>query len=276
LLSAKDFVSSQISWNPKAAGMQKIADELNLKLKDFVFLDDRADERAMLQHEFPKLTVADPCAAETWTLFRAWAKLVRDGDRTAMYHERAQREKVLLPLDSQHDTAEMFARLQLKLELRRSSQDDLKRIHELINRTNQWNLQGSRCSFQQVQAWHDSAKHLIYSARVSDRFGDMGVICCCVAEIEANALSVQVFVLSCRVFGYGVETAVLDRLKHEALQRFGAPDVRGHLIHTDHNKPCRSMYADHGFVEQQGAWVYRGGPAVAPAPVWFDRVQVAS
>ncbi|HKU39382.1 MAG TPA: HAD-IIIC family phosphatase [Polyangiales bacterium] len=273
LLCAADFVASEISWNRKAAGLSRIAEALNLKLKDFVFLDDRADERALVQEEFPKVAVADPCREQTWAEFRAWAKLIRDGDRTALYHERSEREKLLAPLESERDTAEMFARLQLKLELRRASQDDLKRVHELINRTNQWNLGGSRCSFQQVQSWHDATDHRIYTARVRDRFGDMGVVYCCVAKLEADALHVPVFVLSCRVFGYGVETAVLERLKQDAARHFGAPRLRGQLVHTDHNKPCRSMYADHGFREQApGVWQYDGGPALAPQPVWFEQI----
>jgi predicted enzyme involved in methoxymalonyl-ACP biosynthesis len=90
-----------------------------------------------------------------------------------------------------------------------------------------------------------------------------------VAEFTDAELHVPIFVLSCRVFGYGVETLVLEQLKKDARERFGAPRVRGFFVETPHNKPCRSMYARHGFVEDSGTWLYREGPSSAPAPVWF-------
>lgn len=274
VLTADDFVASEISWGAKALGMKKIQEALNLKIKDFVFIDDRADERAMISQEYPELIAMDPCAEGTWSIFRAWAELLGDdeGDRTQLYRERSEREKLLggeQPEESM--AAELFAKLSLRIDLRRSTQDDLKRIHELINRTNQWNLVGSRCTFNEVEEWHRSPKHLIYTARVSDKFGDMGLICCCVADVEEDALSVRAFVLSCRVFGYGVETLVLEKLKKEAESRFGVPRVRGRYLENAHNKPCKMMYPSHGFVEVDGVWTHpaAGGKMTAPEPVWF-------
>lgn len=272
VLTAGDFVASEISWGAKAVGMKKIQDALNLKIKDFVFIDDRADERAMIAQEHPELVAMDPCAESTWSIFRAWAELLGEdeGDRTQLYRERVEREGLLggeQPEESM--AAELFAKLALRIDIRRSTQEDLKRIHELINRTNQWNLQGSRCTFNEVEEWHSSSKHLIYTARVSDKFGDMGLICCCVADVEEDALSVRAFVLSCRVFGYGVETLVLERLRKEAESRFGAPRVRGRYLENTHNKPCKAMYPSHGFVEVDGVWTFPGGQVTAPDPVWF-------
>ncbi|MBK6578657.1 MAG: hypothetical protein IPG17_21170 [Sandaracinaceae bacterium] len=166
--------------------------------------------------------------------------------------------------------AELFSKLSLRIDIRRSTPEDLKRIHELINRTNQWNLVGSRCTFNEVEEWHRSPQHIIYTAQVSDKFGDMGLICCCVADVEEDALSVRAFVLSCRVFGYGVETLVLDRLKKEAERRFGVPRVRGRYLENAHNKPCKRMYPSHGFVEVDGTWISPGGKVTAPDPVWFS------
>ncbi len=271
-LSEVDFVASEISWNPKLIGIKNIQSALNLKIKDFVFIDDRADERQMLAAELPELTTFDPCQERTWTLFETWATLLgeAEGDRTKLYHERAAREKVLGDGEGETQISDdMFMKLQLKIDIRRAAANDLKRVHELINRTNQWNLQGSRCTFAEVKAWHESPNHMIYTASVSDKFGDMGLICCAVAEVNEHGVNVPIFVLSCRVFGFGVETLVLEQLKKDARTHFGAPKVRGFVVETPHNKPCRTMYADHGFVEQGGVWVYTGGKASAPNPVWF-------
>ena len=42
ILAAEDFVYSAVSWDQKVKGMQRIETSLNLKNKDFVFIDDRA------------------------------------------------------------------------------------------------------------------------------------------------------------------------------------------------------------------------------------------
>jgi FkbH-like protein len=162
----------------------------------------------------------------------------------------------------------------LKLDIRCSTDADLKRIYELINRTNQWNLQGSRCSFQDVKRWHASDDYRIYSARVRDKFGDMGLISVCVAEFKDDALEVQVFVLSCRVFGFGVETILLRELEKDAKERFGEVKVRGFFIPTANNAPSKDFFARHGYMQCNGAWGFSGTKGDAPEPSWFEKVSV--
>ena len=65
-LSADDFVSSQINWSPKLQNMRRIAEELNLKTKDFLFLDDRADERAMVTETMPEVVALDAESPAVW------------------------------------------------------------------------------------------------------------------------------------------------------------------------------------------------------------------
>ena len=191
-----------------------------------------------------------------------------------MYKQRAKREKVLATRTDEDDLAGMFARLSLKLDIRRSSDGDLKRIHELINRTNQWNLQGSRCSFQEVKTWHESSGYRIYSARVKDKFGDMGLISVCVAAYKDDALEVQIFVLSCRVFGYGVETLILRQIEKDARERFGAVKVRGYFVPTAHNGPSKDFFMRHGYLERDGAWVSTDYRGEAPEPSWFEKISI--
>lgn len=275
VLGAGDFVAQEVSWAPKPVGLRKLQATLNLKLKDFVFIDDRADERALVGAEVPGVTVMDPCAEDTWRLFEAWVALLDEGgDRTQLYRERAEREKAVGPEGgdvSPAAAAELFSKLQLSIRIEPAAEADLKRVHELVNRTNQWNLTGARCSFAEVRAWHASATHRIFTARVGDRFGDMGLVCACVASFEGGEAEVLAFVLSCRVFGYGVETLVLRHLAEEARARFGAPRVRGRFVPTAHNKPCADMYRLHGFTPDGDAWVYDGGPALVATPTWFEQ-----
>jgi FkbH-like protein len=276
-LTGDDFVASEVSWGSKAAGVKRIAEILNLKAKDFVFIDDRPDERAMVSQAYPGLVALDPCEGTTWPLLETWSRLLSSAvgaDRTELYKQRAEREKLLSARCDDEDSAGMLAGLKLKLDIRRSTDGDLKRMHELINRTNQWNLQGSRCTFQDIKEWHASNDYRIYSARVKDKFGDMGLISACVAEFKADALEVQIFVLSCRVFGFGVETALLRELEKDAKERFGEIRVRGFFVPTASNAPSKDFFARHGYLQRDGAWNFSGAKGQAPEPDWFDKVSV--
>jgi FkbH-like protein len=277
VLTRDDFVASEVSWGSKSAGIGRIAEVLNLKTKDFVFIDDRPDERAIASDAHPGLVALNPCEEATWTLFETWSRLLSTAvgaDRTELYKQRAERQKLLAARSDDDDSAAMLAPLKLKLDIRRSTDGDLKRIYELINRTNQWNLQGSRCSLQDVKERHASDDYRIYSARVKDKFGDMGLISVCVAEFKADALEVQIFVLSCRVFGFGIETMLLRELEKDSKERFGEVKVRGYFVPTANNAPSKDFFARHGYQQHGDAWIFSGAQGDAPEPIWFEKVSV--
>ena len=63
-----------------------------------IFLDDRADERSLVQEAYLGSTVMAPCNPETGRRIRIWSDLVRgssDLDRTKMYQEQSKREEAV-------------------------------------------------------------------------------------------------------------------------------------------------------------------------------------
>ena len=75
--------------------------------------------------------------------------------------------------------------------------------------------------------------------------------------------------LSCRVFGYGIERAVLNHLKGVAAQR-GLRRVVGRHVETPYNAPCRCFLADNGFRAEDGAWCFDVGNASPPDAAWLS------
>ena len=78
------------------------------------------------------------------------------------------------------------------------------------------------------------------------------------------------FVLSCRVFGYGIEDALLNAVKR--LARAGAGGVpmtiEGAYKETPHNEPCRAVYPHNGFTYDGRAWVLAEVDS-PPDPSWL-------
>jgi predicted enzyme involved in methoxymalonyl-ACP biosynthesis len=84
--------------------------------------------------------------------------------------------------------------------------------------------------------------------RVRDRFGDAGVVGLALARNVGDSCYIDSLLLSCRVIGRGIETAILAHLAENAL-RDGATKLIGEFIPTKKNAPCADFYVDHGFLE---------------------------
>jgi FkbH-like protein len=271
-LTDDDFVCAAVSWEPKVHGMQRIQSALNLKIKDYVFIDDREDERELMSLAYPDTLCLDGSDARTWRRMALWEQLLEedhDMDRTQMYKEREARKAFIQDdISSPEERADLFRSLELQLTIQSAQAIDLKRITELINRTNQFNLEGSRTTFREVSAWHKSPDHLILLGQTGDRFGDMGTTCIAVVECNESEMRILPFVLSCRVFGYGIEQVVMNRLKQIARQK-GLARIIGRYQATPQNAPCKDFLADNGFVNKDELWSFdvAAGPEL-PDPVW--------
>ena len=154
LLNEGDFVNLQINWDSKVSNMRRIREALNLKFQDYVFIDDRADQLEQVGSAFPEVRVLDATQDRSWRLLQAWAAMLpsqTDGDRTQFYRERAARETFLAD-QTVEDQGAMFANLGIRVSIREAVPGDHQRVTELINRTNQFNLAGSRTSLRRDQS----------------------------------------------------------------------------------------------------------------------------
>jgi FkbH-like protein len=261
VLSEDDFVCQQINWDSKSENIRRIAKKLNLKTKDFIFIDDRPDERALAKDSISDITALDAESPSTWSQLSILASLLdeSDGDRTLAYKQREEREQFLKQSsyapdkDGIADDSEALTKLGLQLTIRVANGNELKRVFELINRTNQFNMCGTRTSPKEVTGWHQSERHVILVAEASDKFGSMGTISIAVLEETARGVEIIAFVLSCRVFGYGMETALLEYIK----QWRPNATIYGHFKETPYNGPCRRTYPDNGFSWEGSEWVLR-------------------
>jgi FkbH-like protein len=203
-----------------------------------------------------------------------WSDLIHgssDLDRTLLYQQQAQRDKsVEFDGGNGHPAdGDILKKLGLTISIRAAQKSDLKRIAELINRTNQWNLCGSRTSFEEVLAWHESTASRLLIAAAADRFGDMGTVCVAVVTEDSRQAEIPLFVLSCRVFGYGVESAMLNEISRRCGIGAQRSTLIGHFRATAQNHPGRNMYADHGFrrIDESFVWT---GESVLPGAPWAE------
>ena len=267
-LDASDFVVAQVNWDSKALNLKRIATNLNLSLGDFIFIDDRDDELELVRLALPEVYTLSAEADRSWQMLEWWAASLPDQDntdRTQLYRERAERQSYL-DAEVIADQDRLLASLNLKLDIREATSGDVTRVVELVNRTHQFNTNPQHLSAHQVVACLGSSERRIIVGEARDKFGAMGLISAMIIERGATSLEIHQWVLSCRVFGYGIETAMLNDLKQIA--RALNLNLRGTLVATAQNGPCQDIYPRNGFVSENGGWVFAGGSKI-PDPSWL-------
>jgi FkbH-like protein len=124
----------------------------------------------------------------------------------------------------------------------------LPRAVGLTQKTNQFNLTTRRYSARELTEAMDGPYRSAFSLRLTDRFGDNGVVGLAVVRADVDTAVIEALLLSCRVIGRGAETAMLSFLAAWARGR-NLRALEGEFIPTPKNAPAADCYSRHGFVQ---------------------------
>lgn len=212
VLCEEDFVSIVASYHAKSAQIREIAARLNLGLDSFVFVDDNPVELAEVSLALPAVRCVtfpqhdgDLAAFldEIASLFAHRETTAEDRERTALYKRRLEG---LVPSElSGSDLTQFLQGLKMSLAIRNGARGDYTRALQLINKTNQFNLNGRRLTDEELRATLEAGGRL-FAATLDDRTGSHGEILACLVGADGVIRSL---VMSCRVFQRRVEYAFL-------------------------------------------------------------------
>ena len=252
VLRRSDIASFVANWNDKPANIRAIADELNIGLDSLVFVDDNAFERELVRRELPMVAVpeiGDDPAGFARTLadsgyFEAVGVTDEDRGRTGEYQGNRQRERLRA---SATDVESYLRSLEMVLTWRRFDETGLQRVVQLINKTNQFNLTTRRYGADDIRAIMADSRAFGLQLRLSDRFGDNGIIAIVIGRPEGGEdLLIDTWLMSCRVLGRQVEPATL-RIIGETARLLGARRLIGEYLPTKANRMVKDHYSKLGF-----------------------------
>jgi FkbH-like protein len=248
-LRLDDLTALDLSWQPRHEGVRKLAAALGLDLSSLVFMDANPAEVSLVQQMLPEvkavLLPADP-ADLTLALDR-----LTDFERTAVSPAEAwqasQPREDETPRTAAGDLGTCLATLRTELAITRAKRDDLPRIHQLFTRASQLNLTTPRYSPSDVERFIASPICELWVVRARDRFGDQGTVGAVLLRRDGRIVYIDSFLMSCRVAGRGIETAMMNHVKHRLLDEPGHLELRGRYLPTPRNKPVETFYDDQGF-----------------------------
>jgi FkbH-like protein len=175
--------------------------------------------------------------------FERLTLLEEDRQRARYYAEQRQRTE----LERQVGSVEDFYRsLNLQVDVQAVAPQTVARVAQLTQKTNQFNLTTRRYTEQQVTALLAQPGWRLFAVRVVDRFGDNGLVGAAFLHDAADGWEIDTFLLSCRVIGRTVETALLSALAEQA-RAAGVVRLSGWFLPTKKNTPARPFYEQHGF-----------------------------
>jgi FkbH-like protein len=252
-LTERHLAALRVDWNSKADNIQSIADELNLGVDSFVFIDDNDVELDEVRQRLPGVEivkVSDEPAdiarlTASLTAFRFARVSQEDRERTAMVQVEAHRKTAASQTVS-HE--EFLQSLELSVRVFQPGEAQVGRVTQLINKTNQFNLTTIRRDEAAVAQLVSSDAHRVYAAEVSDRFGGYGLVAVAVVDCAPEAWELDSFLMSCRVLRRGVEDAIVQVIADDAVAA-GAHALRGRYVPTAKNAQVSTFYSDRGFRE---------------------------
>lgn len=203
------FLYPQISWDPKSAGLERIAGALDIGLDTFAFVDDQPFERGEVGERLPQvMVVADSAMADLLEHPRFDVPVTTESQqRRAMYQAEEQRKSHFEVAAG--DYVEFLRGCEIIVEAFPLSPESIERAHELSQRTNQLNVSGQRYARNELVAMQaDDATAIAYLFSCRDRFGAYGTIAMCV--MKRDEAEVESFMMSCRVQRKRVEHAVFS------------------------------------------------------------------
>jgi FkbH-like protein len=229
-----------------------MAAELNLALDSFVFIDDNAAEIEIVRQFAPEVAAIhlgpDPAQyraiLQDCRLFEPLNVTADDAKRTERYQTEHERSVLLA---SSTDMDAYLESLDMEATITPFSAVDVPRLSQLINKSNQFNLTARRRTEAEVAAFIDDPAHACFSVRLKDRFGDHGLIGITIGHIDGPTMSIDTWLMSCRVLKRQVEEEVLNELVRLAARR-GCLRIVGSYLKTSKNEMVREHYPALGFV----------------------------
>jgi FkbH-like protein len=279
VLKLEDFAVFTANWGNKADNIRDIAATLNIGLDSLVFVDDNPMERDLVRRYLPEVEVIDlpeacsgyveAIARSGW--FEAASFSAEDSARGRYYAENAQRATLR---SAYVDLPSYLRGLEMQGAVGGADPFHLPRIAQLINKSNQFHLTGTRYSEAELKAIAAAPDCVVRHLRLSDKFGDNGLIASLVLRRLGRALLVDTWVMSCRVLGRTVEEFIANDIRTMAQQR-GCDRVLGRYVRSAKNGLVEGLYERLGFTcvnrsDETTEWAFELGSDV---PAWTTWVQ---
>ncbi len=216
----KYIVSPKINWEPKSKNIKQIAKEINIGLDTIAFFDDSEFERREVNENAPEVNVFkdtdiyfclnNPIFDNQFGKLTNSSKTRIDTYITNNLRNIDLNENSDKNMSDEENFINFMINSDFKLNIQNASENDVSRINELIQRTNQMNVTLKRTDFSDIKNFINDNNYYLYIVNLSDKYSDYGTVGTVILKKkDDNILEILEFAFSCRAMGKKVENSVL-------------------------------------------------------------------
>jgi FkbH-like protein len=278
LISKNDMFPFEVHWARKSESVKRILAAWNVGADSVVFIDDSPMEVAEVHASFPEMEcIVFPKSDHTalWRLLRH----LRD-----LFGKPFITTEDTLRLSSIRDSAawrhfsnsgpggvcdEFLKASEGCVVIDLSQSGDDPRAFELVNKTNQFNLNGRRFTEQEWKSYFINSTAFLLTASYKDKYGALGKIAVMIGKRVERKVHIDSWVMSCRAFSRRIEYHCLQCLFEilevdEAVLSYEA---------TSRNAPLQQFLRDLFQTEPAPRATIKSEQLTVSAPALLHRVQ---
>jgi FkbH-like protein len=274
ILKPQHFAAIRVNWESKPDNLIALAEELNLGLDSFIFLDDNDFECALVRLELPQVEVIQtparpidvPCCLDQVSRLELLSLTAEDLKKTEMYAQESRRRQLRQSAERSGGLEAYLASLEMVMTVGIDDPATLKRLSQLTQKTNQFNLTTRRYDELHMRRFIEASNWMVGYFSLKDVFGDSGIVGLALFELSTPPVAeLDTFLMSCRVIGRKAESAFINVMLKE-LAAAGVRNVLADYVPTPKNGLVTNFLTDHGFAVGADGRFRRDLIATPPLP----------
>jgi len=252
ILGRDQIFPVEAHWGPKSESLHRILKAWNVGAESVVFIDDSPLDLAEVKAAFPEIECVafpkdDPQAA--YQLFETLRDLFGKqtvSEEDSIRLESLRRASALREQNqgATHSTDSFLEQAGAHLTLNYKKLPPDPRALDLVNKTNQFNLNGRRFTDVSWLRYLNDPDSFTVLAAYEDKFGPLGKIAVLAGREEGRVLLIDIWVMSCRAFSRRIEHSLIDHL----FDRFPCEEIAFEFAAMPRNGPIQDFFA--GFLGQ--------------------------
>lgn len=260
VLKLEDIAVFVANWDNKADNIRYIQSILNIGFDSMVFFDDNPVERKIVRDNLPDVFVPelpqDPSLYQEYlqglNLFEVNSVSNFDASRTKQYQEESKRVRLK---QSYVNEVDFLKSLKMEATVSPFLLNDVPRLAQLTQRSNQFNLRTVRYSEDEVLNLMNNTDYITISFKLNDIYGDYGLVSLIILEKKGDDLFIDSWLMSCRVLKRGLESFVLNKIVEIGKEK-GVKRIVGEYLKTPKNEIVKDHYKELGFIEssEKNCW----------------------
>ena len=240
------FVYPQINWEPKSESIGRIVKELSIGIDTIAFIDDSEFELKEVNSQLPEVTTINSEDMGSIADNPRFSGSTSSDSSKRRYFYKAEESRQHVHKAFSGSYEDFLLSCHMTITARYPREEDIERLHELVQRTNQLNFTGNRYTREDLLNLIHSPELDCLLVACNDDFGDYGTVGFCIIERGDSEVTVKELAISCRVLGKRVEQMFFKNLM-QIYSKQGKNTLWLVYRKTRKNIPAMRVIEDMGF-----------------------------